>query len=99
MHTQVVLRNIASAASHLVHLLVFAFRLAINSCANPRTVRLRSDCLHLDPVILESAVAAKQLWYVVDTVHHDVQVAVIIKITNGAAASGNGLQDSWSSIH
>ena len=63
---------------------MFAFGLAVNPRADSRPVRLSPNRLHLQPVVLERALAAQQLRNVVDAIHHHVQIAVIVEITDRA---------------
>ena len=58
------------------------------------SVGLGADGTNLDPVVAEFGSAMQELRIVVDGVYDYVDVAVVIEIAEGAAASGHGIGDS-----
>src|ERR1043166_1528524 len=93
VHTQIVLRHVAAAAAYFVHLPVFPGG-AVNAGAYPGTIRPGADTFHFDPVVLDRRVAAKQLRQIIDTVHHHVQVSVVVEIAHCTAAGRNSLENA-----
>ena len=80
MKTEIVLRNIAGAAAHFVNLGVGADDDS-DTRADGAPIRNGTDTLDLDPVPARSPVVAKQSWKIVDVAHHDVDIAVVVEIT------------------
>src|SRR5262249_31178663 len=98
MNAQIVLGDVAAAAAYFVHLPVTGCR-AINPRADTRTIRLHADGLHLDPVRLHRLVASQKLWRVVDTVDEHIDIAIVIEVSERAAAARDLLQDPRSALH
>src|SRR4051812_26602916 len=97
MNAQIALREIAAAAADLVNLAAPSRR-AINTCADARSIRLDPDRLHFDPVVARSGIAAEKLRHVVDAVDQHIYIAVVIEITQRAAAGRDLFQDSGTTL-
>src|SRR5260370_25730021 len=91
VNAQVVLRDIAAAATDFIDLLVGLWligrmRNAAQARADAAAIGFRADRAHLDPVEPMRGIAAQQLRIIVHRVHHHIDVAVIVEITEGAPA-------------
>src|SRR5580698_7729145 len=104
MHAQIVLREIASSAAQLIGLdecfsgVCHGGSRHQNAAADPRTIRLHTDQLDLDPVPVERGIAPQQLRDRVDAVHYDVDIAVVVVVAERTAASRRVLQDAWPTV-
>src|SRR6202007_86861 len=91
MYSQVVLRKEASAAAHFINLLMrpgFAghFDYATQAGANAAAVGFSSNRANLYPGVVERGIAADELRQIVHTVHNEINVAVIVEISERTAA-------------
>src|SRR5260370_34512864 len=98
MHTQIILGDVAATAAYFIHLAVTGPR-AINPRSDARAIRFHADSFHFQPVRLRGLIAAKKLWYVVDTVDKHINVPVIVEVAERAAAARRFLQNPRSAIH
>src|SRR5262249_7628065 len=98
MDAKIVLRDVAAAAADFVHLPVTGRR-AINPRPDTRTIRFHPDGLHLHPVRLHRLMAAKKLWHIVDAVDEHIDIAIIIEVSERAAAARDFFQDPRSAFH
>src|SRR5438552_4127718 len=71
---------------------------AFQSRSDAAAVGLSSDELYLDPIIFCARIAAQQLREVVDCVHHNVDVAVVIEVPKSTPARGRGCGDARTSL-
>jgi len=83
VQTQIVLRNVAAAAAHLVHLL-----LAAGKDRDPRSnaipIRFLAHRFDQHPILFLTAIL-QQAWSLVHIVDHDLKAAVIVEIADGCA--------------
>ena len=91
MHPQIVLREIAAAAAHLVNLRVRLLPPSTRVTQRSRApIPLRFDLVPMvrtfSQLFFSFRIAAQQLWKIVDGIHHYVEVAVVIKIAKRAPA-------------
>src|SRR6516165_1826618 len=99
MDPQVILREVSAAAADFIDLLV---RLgltrhlndAAHPCSDSAAVGFDTYRADLNPVILQLRVTTEQLRKLVDAVHHDINVAVVVEIPESGAARGRGLGDA-----
>src|ERR1035438_1412661 len=82
---------------NLIHLRMIAGYYAY-ARTNPGPVTSGSNQLHLDPVVLISAVVAQQRWDLIHIVHNDIYIAVIVVISEGATAARVERRDSRSQL-
>src|SRR5271169_2201329 len=93
MHAHVVLRKIAATASQLIHLRegFFGGRDGLGGDDDARTdtgtIGFRAYEFDLDPGAVEGGIAPQQLRNGVDAIDRDIEIAIIIIITEGATAS------------
>ena len=69
-----------------------------HSRANCATVRLDALQFHLDPLLLSGQVISQQRWGLVQIDHKNVQVSVVIEISEGAAPAAMGFGDTRASL-
>src|SRR5215467_2788687 len=86
MQTRVVLRIITPSAHHFVNLRAPTRRHSYPG-TNGGAIRTRPYALDSDPVVLISPFVAQKRRRTVEVVNHDVHVAIIIEVAEGAAAS------------
>src|SRR5262245_47439648 len=86
MYAEVVLRIITAAAPDLINL-SFVFSHDLDSRANAGTIRLRPDSLDRDPVIIGRGIRAEQHRVIVDRIDNDIDISVIVEITERAATA------------
>src|SRR5258706_16294190 len=86
MKTKVALRIVARSAHYFVDLAVFT---AGDPYPSPdgRAVRTNADALDHDPVILVPAIVTQQRRRPVQIVYDHIDVAVVVEISEGAAAA------------
>src|SRR5262245_20268053 len=94
MRPQIVLREVTTAAPNFVHLAASFSGRAVYPCPDTRAIRLHSNGLHLEPVILRRLVATQELRNVIDAVHEHINVAVVVEIAEGAATPGDLFQNT-----
>src|SRR5512142_3353600 len=68
-------------------------RNALEASTNAAAVRLHTNCLYLDPIVVPLGVAAQELGRAVDGVHDDIDVTVVVEISEGTASCGDRLVD------
>src|SRR5208282_3172438 len=66
--------------------------------SNAAAIRLRADSANLDPVVIEPGIATQELRIVVDRVHYNINVPVIVEVAEGATAARRGVRNSWSNL-
>src|SRR3989442_370190 len=103
MDAQIILRKIAAAAAHFVYLRMEALfarevRDAFYARADAAAIRFGADGFDFDPIVARTRVATQKLRVIVDGVDHHVEVAVIVKVAEGAAARRDRGGDSRSSV-
>ena len=92
MDAQVVLRDVASPAPHLVHLHL-ARRLAPHARPDGAAVRSCPFELQGDPTISVERLRPEEVGRVVDVVHEDVDGAVVVVVAEGRPAAGLAVGD------
>src|SRR5262249_62406314 len=80
MRPQIVLREVTAAATNFVHLAAPFSGRAVNPRSDARAIRLHSDGLHLEPVILLGLFAAQELRNIIRAVYEHINVAVVVEI-------------------
>src|SRR6266478_6168074 len=100
---KIVLRKIAAAAADFVNLriqLLVAGEMcdAFDARADPAAIGFRADSLDLDPIIRRVGIAAQKLGEIVDGVDHDIEVAVIVEVTESTATCGDRRRDSGAGV-
>jgi len=75
-----------------------AFSRHIGDACQTRTyaaaIRLCADGLDLDPIITRGRITAQELRGTIHRVHHNVNIAIVVEVSNGAAAGRTGSGDS-----
>src|SRR5207247_5844971 len=87
MQPEVVLRNVASAASHFVDLPLGAHG-NFDSRSDAVPVRLASDGHDLNPVVAIAALVAKQEGRTIHVINGDVHAAIVVVVGKGYTATG-----------
>src|SRR4051794_19095138 len=95
---QIALGNIASAAADLVHLPMAAIGYTEHPGANAGAIAFYSDRLHLDPVVLEGALAFQELRIIVDAIDNDVKISVIVEVADRTSAARHHLENAGAGI-
>ena len=103
MHSQIVLGKITATAADFVDLLVrlgFAgnMRNTTNAGADAAAVGFCADGSNLDPIIFERRIATQKLRKVIDAIHHDIDVAIVVEIAESGAARGRRRRDSRAGV-
>src|SRR5215472_1312397 len=75
-----------------------ARRGAVNPGADAGAVGFYADRLDPDPIVLERAVAAKKLRDIVHAIDQNIERAIVVEITDGAAAPGHLFESTWASF-
>src|SRR3954453_8902685 len=86
---QITLRDVASPTADLIHLPMAAFGGTKYSRTDAGAITLYTNRLHLYPVILDRTLAPEKLRVIVDAIHHNIEIPVIIEITNGTSPPRN----------
>src|SRR5215475_674406 len=94
MRPQITLREVTAAASDFIHLSTPFSGRAVYPRADAGAIRLHPDRLYLEPVILRGLVATQELRQVVNAIHENIYVAIIVEIAEGAAAPGRFFENA-----
>src|SRR6202790_4599611 len=91
VHAQVILRNVAAAAAHLINLLMrlrFPGQVghAAQTRANSAAIRFCANGFYLQPIIFKTRIAAQQLGKIIVSVHDHVDVTIVVEIAERRAA-------------
>src|SRR6267143_4264981 len=89
MDSQIVLREIAATAADLVHLDQVSGD-GLDTGVQRQPIALRSRKLKSDPVIMVPAHVAKNHGFAVQILDHDINIAVVEKISEGRPAADLG---------
>src|SRR6266550_7426972 len=95
MQPEVILRIIARSAHHLINLAMFAGR-HFDTSADGRSIRARPHALEHDPIVLVAALVAQQGGWPIQVVDDYVDIAIVVEVPNGAAASQILESNGWS---
>src|SRR5581483_1558380 len=103
MNAQIVLGKVTAAAAYFIYLLERLLDSghagnALNTRADATAIRFGPNRPHFDPVIARSRVAAEELWNVIYAIDDNINIAIIIEIAKGAAASRSGRVDAWTTF-
>src|SRR5512145_1742917 len=91
-HTQIVLGIVAAPAADLLPLHAVG-RHQPEPGANGTAVRLCSDEFHTNPSPLADVIQPEEIREIVDVVDDDVEVAIVVEVGEGRAASGLGSRE------
>src|SRR5229473_2372588 len=79
-------------------LLAGKMRDAFDACADAAAIGFCADGFDFDPIVAGARIAAQKLGKIVDGVDDDVEVAVIVKVAEGAAARGDRHRDTGARV-
>src|SRR5246127_3197547 len=63
---------------------------ALDARTDAASIGFCADGFDLDPVVAGVGIAAQKLGKIVDGVYEQVEITVVVEVTEGAAASGDG---------
>src|SRR5579863_1383948 len=103
VNTQIVLGDVAAAAAYFIDLrmrlrLPRHSRDAPNPRADAAAIRLHSDRAHFDPIVFRRRITAQQLRKIIHGIHDDIDIAVVVEISERTPTRSNRPSDSWSAL-